>query len=153
MPQHQEKRVLPYSRDKVFDLVADIEKYPEFLPWCIGLRILKREENIVHADLMVGFKMIREKFTSRVTLNGPERIDVEYLDGPFQYLKNNWVFRDHPDGCEVDFFIDFEFRSRLLRKVMQPLFHEAVRRMVGAFETRARKLYGPPQGIPSPSRA
>jgi len=137
----------------MFDLVADIESYPEFLPWCVGARINRREGAVVYADVMVGFKVVREKFTSRVTLSRPDRIEVEYLDGPFRYLKNRWVFRETEDGCVIDFFIDFEFRSAVLRRLMQPLFHEAVRRMVAAFEARARAIYGPPAGAATPKPA
>jgi coenzyme Q-binding protein COQ10 len=95
------------------------------------------------ADLIIGFKVFRERFTSRVTLD-PEgnRIDVEYTEGPFKYLKNHWIFREHPQGCEIDFYVDFEFRSKLLQKTIELLFNEAVKRMVGAFETRAKQLYG-----------
>ena len=141
---HAERRLLPYSREQMFDLVADVEQYPEFLPWCVGLRVLRREGNLIEADLMVGFKMVRERFTSRVTLSRPDRIDVEYLNGPFRYLNNHWGFEPRDGGCEIDFFIDFEFRSRILRKLMEPLFNEAVRRMVTAFETRAKRIYGTP---------
>lgn len=146
MPSHKEERFLPYSPEQMFDLVADIDRYPEFLPWCVGARITSREADVVHADLMVGFKMLREKFTSRVTLSRPDRIEVAYLDGPFRYLKNQWMFVEKDGGCVIDFYIDFEFRSRVLRTIMQPLFHEAVRRMVTAFESRARALYGEPAG-------
>ncbi len=142
MPTHAEKRFLPYSQEQLFNLVADIEKYPEFLPWCIAVRVNQREGDIIRADLMVGFRIVREKFTSQVTLSAPDRIDVAYLDGPFRYLNNHWKFDPKDGGCEIDFFIDFEFRSRLLQKLMGPLFNEAVRRMVGAFEIRARALYG-----------
>jgi coenzyme Q-binding protein COQ10 len=142
MPTHAEKRFLPFTQEQLFDLVADIEKYPEFLPWCIGIRVKQREGDIIRADLMVGFKMVREKFTSEVTLSAPDRVDVKYLDGPFRYLNNHWIFEPKDNGCEIDFYIDFEFRSLLLRKLIGPLFNEAVRRMVGAFDIRARALYG-----------
>ncbi len=147
MPTHAEKRVLGYSPKQLFDLVADIERYPEFLPWCLNARIRRRENNVVIADLVIGFKVFRERFTSKVALQ-PERsrIDVTYTEGPFRYLNNHWVFEDHPEGCAIDFYVDFEFHSRLLQKAIQPLFSEAVRRMVAAFEGRARALYGPPTG-------
>lgn len=141
MPTHNEKRFLPHTPDQMYDLVMDIEDYPNFLPWCVALRVTGRDENVVRADMVVGFKMLREKFTSKVTVTPKERIDVEYMDGPFRYLENRWLFHEKDGGCEVDFFIDFEFRSRLLRKVMEPLFHEAVRRMVRSFETRAAQKY------------
>ncbi len=129
----------------MFDLVADIEKYPEFLPWCVATRVFKREGNEIYADLMVGFKVFREKFTSKVTLSHPGRIDVAYLNGPFKYLNNHWLFIPESDGtCTIDFYIDFEFRSRLLQTLIGTVFNEAVRRMVGSFETRAHKIYGDP---------
>ena len=144
MPTHKEIRVLPYTPAQLYKLVADVELYPEFLPWCRGARIRSREEDVIVADLIIGFKAIRERFTSHVTLSEEvPRIDVRYLDGPFKYLENRWIFRDHEKGCEIDFFVDFEFRSKLLQKVIQALFHEAVRRMVSAFEKRARALYEP----------
>ena len=142
MPQHAEKRFLPYTAEQVFDLVADIERYPEFLPWCVGARILRLDGDVLKADVIVGFKMLRETFTSRVTLNRVSDIQVEYQKGPFKHLENNWKFVSVEGGCEIEFFIDFEFRSRLLRNIMGPLFGEAVRRMVGAFETRAKDIYG-----------
>ncbi|MDF2368727.1 type II toxin-antitoxin system RatA family toxin [Sneathiella sp.] len=143
MPTHAEKRVLPYTPKQMFDLVAAIDKYDEFLPWCIGARIKERKENIVLADLVIGFKLFREKFTSKVTLDEANmRIDVEYMDGPFRYLNNHWQFKEHSDGCEVDFFVDFEFRSMILQKTIGMLFNEAVTRMISAFEARAKELYG-----------
>ena len=107
---------------------------------------------MVYADLIIGFKMVRETFTSKVTLNRPGRIDVEYQKGPFKHLKNHWEFKSHPEGCTIDFYIDFEFRSRLLRTLIEPLFHEAVRRMVAAFETRAKAIHGAPDAIPDSPR-
>ena len=145
MPTHAEKRRLPYGRDRVFDLVADVERYPEFLPWCLACRIKRRESPIVFtADLIIGFKMIRERFTSRVALYRPDRIDVNYQDGPFRYLNNHWSFvESEGGGCDIDFYIDFEFKSKTLQKVIGTLFNEAVQRMVNAFENRATKLYAP----------
>jgi coenzyme Q-binding protein COQ10 len=144
MATHAEKRVLQYSPEQLFDLVADIERYPEFLPWCVGARIRSRRENVVLADLVIGFKGIRERFTSEVTLDRPSMIiDVGYREGPFRYLNNHWKFNALANGaCEIDFCIDFEFRSRILQKIIGVLFNEAVRRMVGAFESRADQLYG-----------
>jgi len=140
VPTHSETRFLPYPPDKLFDIVADVAAYPEFLPWCVGARVLKREGNVVTADLMVGFKMFRETFTSEVTLDRPSRIDVRYIRGPMRHLQNHWLFSPKDGGTQIDFFIDFEFRSSLLRRVMQPLFHEAVRRMVAAFAARAKSM-------------
>ena len=142
MPTHTEKRVLPYRPDQLYDLVADIESYPQFLPWCVAARIRRREGNVVVADMVAGFKMIRERFTSRVTLTPHSRIDVEYVDGPLRRLVHHWEFLPHPSGCEIDFHVDFEFRSRMLQALIGALFHEAFKRMVGAFEARARSLYG-----------
>jgi coenzyme Q-binding protein COQ10 len=148
MPTHAEKRVMPYRAEQMFDLVADVERYPEFLPWCLAVRVRERSDGLIVADLLIGFKMVRERFTSRVTLDRPRRIDVAYTEGPLRYLNNHWIFTDLPGGgCEIDFFVDFEFRSAILQKIIGVLFNEAVRRMVSAFETRARQLYG--SGAPS----
>jgi coenzyme Q-binding protein COQ10 len=145
MPTHAERRHLPYSPEQLFDLVADVRRYPEFLPWCVGVRIHERSDTLLVADLLIGFKMVRERFHSRVVLDCPRRIDVAYSEGPFRYLNNHWVFIPQPDGsCIIDFFVDFEFRSRMLQRVIEVLFNEAVRRMVSAFEARARELYGAP---------
>ena len=145
MPTHAEERVLGYPPEQLFDLVADVGRYPEFLPWCLAARVRKREESLIVADLVIGFKVFRERFTSRARLDRPGlRIDVTYVEGPFKYLNNHWIFREHPEGCTIDFYVDFEFRSRLLQKAMEALFHEAVKRMVHAFETRAHELYGNP---------
>ncbi len=143
MPTHAEKRIMPYTAQQLFDLVADVEKYPEFLPWALSCRIIRRIDNVLYADLAIGFKVFREKFTSKVTLNSPSRIDVEYLDGPFRYLNNHWTFTPLDDGgTEIDFFVDFEFRSKILQAVIGTLFNEAVKLMVAAFERRAKQLYG-----------
>ncbi|WP_323795679.1 type II toxin-antitoxin system RatA family toxin [Nisaea sp.] len=144
MPTHAEQRVVPFTPEQLFDLIADIQRYPEFLPWCVGARIRKRDGNRIVADLVIGYKLIRERFTSTVTLSPEQnRIDVEYTDGPFKYLNNHWVFEPHPEGCMIDFYVDFEFRSKMLQKIIEVFFNEAVRRMVGAFEARAHELYGP----------
>jgi coenzyme Q-binding protein COQ10 len=147
MPRHSEKRALPYTCEQVFDLVADVDRYPEFLPWCIGARVRRPEPTVIEADLIIGFKMIRERYSSRVVLDRARRIDVVYGDeGPFRHLENHWSFQPTETGCVVEFYLDFEFRSRMLQRVIGMLFHEAVRRMVGAFEARARHLYGPATG-------
>lgn len=148
MPTHAERRRLGYQPAQLFDLVADVERYPEFLPWCRAARVRKREGNLVVADLVIGFKMFRERFTSRVELDRPAmRIDVSYSEGPFRYLNNHWVFEpDGDEACVIDFYVDFEFRSLVLQKAISLLFNEAVRRMVDAFEARAYRLYGDPQG-------
>lgn len=141
MPKHIEHRIVPYTAEQIYALVADIERYPEFLPWCLSVRPKVIKEGSVEAEMEIGFKALREKFTSRVTFDPPERIHVAYLNGPFQHLNNVWIFRPHRNGCEIDFSIDFEFRSRLLRAIIGPLFHEAVKIMVRAFEKRAMQLY------------
>ena len=145
MPRHSEQRDLPYPPSLLFDVVADIEQYPEFLPWCLAARIRERNETLVVADMMIGFRGLKESFTSRVTLNRPElKIDVAYEDGPFKYLNNHWIFEENNDGhCRLDFFVEFEFRSRILATLMDMLFHKAVQRMVAAFESRAARLYKP----------
>jgi coenzyme Q-binding protein COQ10 len=145
VPTHAERRFVPYSDAQLFDLVADVAKYPQFLPWCVGARIRSRVENVLHADLTVGFGPFRESFGSRVTLERPHRVGVIYERGPFKYLNNTWNFSPDPKGCQVDFFVDFEFRSRILQAAIGVVFGEAVRRMVNAFEIRARAVYGPPQ--------
>ena len=145
MPTYAERKIVPYRPDQLFDLVADVGRYPEFLPWCVGARVRTRTETQLVADLTIGFGPLRESFTSRVTLERPSRIRVRYENGPFRYLNNQWMFEPHPRGCAVDFFVDFEFRSRILRAAMNVVFNEAVRRMVNAFERRARAVYGPPR--------
>lgn len=148
MPRHSESRVLPYTVDQMFDLVADVARYPEFLPWTAAARIGSRESyedhEVLEADLVISFKVFREKFGSRVTL-WPDRkvIDTEYLDGPFKYLKSQWTFTEVGNGCRVDFWVDFEFRNRLLQSVIGVVFGEAMNRVVRAFERRAQQLYGP----------
>ncbi len=148
MPTHSETRRLPYTARQMYDLVADVASYPEFLPWCAAARIRRTtpqgDHMLMEADLVISFKVFRERFGSRVTL-WPEalKIDTEYLDGPFRYLKSNWSFRDLPEGgCEVSFFVDFEFRNAILQKVIGVVFNEAMQRIVRAFETRADTLYG-----------
>lgn len=146
MPTYAERRRLPYSAGQLYDLVADVESYPKFLPWCVAARIRERRDSpegrIELSDLVIGFKMLREKFTSRVTL-GEGRIQVQYIEGPFKYLTNHWIFEQQPDGgCIIDFYIDFEFRSKMLQGIMGTLFNEAVKLMVSAFERRARQIYG-----------
>ncbi|WP_343079010.1 type II toxin-antitoxin system RatA family toxin [Ostreiculturibacter nitratireducens] len=152
MPSHKEKRVLPYTATQVYDLVADVARYPEFLPWTAAARIRKREPRpdgsvLMEADLVISFKVFRERFGSRVTLWPEEkRIETEYLDGPFKYMRSHWVLTDVAGGgCAVDFFVDFEFRNAILQKLIGVVFDEAMRRVVRAFEARAEQLYGKPE--------
>jgi coenzyme Q-binding protein COQ10 len=157
MPTHAEKRHLPYTPEQLFDLVAGVDRYPEFLPWCKAARITKREGDTFYADLVVAFKVWRERFASRVRVEPKTAIHVEYINGPFRYLNNHWRFEPAPDGgCIVNFYVDFEFRSRILQNLIGLLFNEAVHRMVGAFEARARQLYGSGQAVaarPVPAQA
>ena len=147
MPRHEEKRDLPYTAVQMFDLVADIESYPLFLPWCAAARITGREgtgaRTVVHADLRISFKVFQETFASTVALDKDAmRIDVSYREGPFKHMVTHWVFVDNEaGGCCVDFFVDFEFRSRLLERMIGVLFHQAMQRIIHAFEMRARSLY------------
>ena len=144
MPTHAERQIVPYTPEQLFNLVADVGRYPEFLPWCVAARVRHRHADELVADLTVGFGPFRESFTSRVTLEPPRRVRVRYENGPFRYLNNQWKFIPHPQGTEVAFFVDFEFRSRILQSAIGVVFNEAVRRMVNAFKKRARDIYGPP---------
>ena len=149
MPTHSETRKLPYSAQQMYDLVADVGSYPEFLPWTAAARIRSDEDRgdhrVMEADLVISFKVFRERFTSRVVLwPDDKKIDTEYLDGPFKYMKSNWEFTDLPEGgCEVHFFVDFEFRNAILQRIIGVVFNEAMQRIVKAFEKRAQALYGP----------
>lgn len=142
MPTHAERRVLTYSPEQMFDLVADVGRYPQFLPWCTGAKVRSRTDTELVADLTIGFGPFRESFTSRVALDHPKQIRVKYERGPFRFLNNTWTFTPDPRGVLVDFFVEFEFRSRLLQAAIGRVFNEAVRLMVGAFLKRARDVYG-----------
>jgi coenzyme Q-binding protein COQ10 len=148
MPTHQETKRLPYTARQMYDLVADVASYPKFLPWNAAARIRSRTPipggEVLDAELVISFKVFREKFGSRVTLwPDRQRIDTEYLDGPFRHLKSFWEFRDAEGGCEVTFFVDFEFRNAILQAVIGVVFNDAMQRIVRAFERRAAELYGP----------
>lgn len=148
MPRHSETKPLPYSAQQMYDLVADVGKYPEFLPWCAAARIRSREDRgdheVMEADLVISFKVFRERFGSRVTLWPQDmRIETEYLDGPFRYMKSDWSFKDTDAGCDVSFFVDFEFKNAVLQGIIGVVFNEAMQRIVRAFESRAAQLYGP----------
>jgi coenzyme Q-binding protein COQ10 len=150
MTTHSDRRILPYRADQMFDLVADVARYPEFLPWTAAARIRSRvplpeaRGEVMEADLVISFKVFRERFGSRVTLlPGEGRILTEYIDGPFKHLRSEWTFAERPEGgCEVGFSVDFEFRNAILQGVIGVVFTEAMRRIVGAFEVRAKQLYG-----------
>jgi len=149
MPRHRETRRLPWSAEEMFDLVADIGRYPEFLPWVQGMRVGPVQPqgdgaSMVVADMIVGFRGLREKFTSRVSLERPDHIHVDYLDGPMKHLFNDWRFRATENGgCEIDFSVDFEFRNRIFEGLAGMFFSQAFERMVAAFVTRAEQQYGP----------
>lgn len=147
MPRHAESRILPYSPQQMFDLVADVQRYPEFLPWVVGARVYNRTEQGFAADMVVGFKMFRERFACRVKLAPGQAISVDYVAGPLKHLSNEWRFLSHPEGAQVDFAVDFSFRSRLFESLVGALFSEAVRRMASAFEARAAVIYGASSGI------
>ncbi len=150
MTGHAERRVLPYGADEMFALVADVDSYSEFLPWCTASRVTRRYpaveggDSIIEADLVVSFSLFREKFSSRVRLEAEaKRIDVEYLDGPFRHLDNHWQFRDLGGGyCEVDFRVDFELQNAMLDRLVGAVFQKAMEKIVGAFEARASSVHG-----------
>lgn len=147
MPNHSETKTLPYTAQQMYDLVADVAAYPKFLPWCAAARIRSRkpegDAELMLADLVISFKVFRERFGSKVLLHPVEKsIDTEYLDGPFKFLKSTWEFKDVEDGCDVSFFVDFEFKNAILQGIIGVVFNEAMHRIVRAFEARAEELYG-----------
>lgn len=143
MPGIRETRVLPYSCEQMFDLVADVGRYKEFLPWVVATRVRSDSDSEMTADMVVGFKSLRESFTSKVSKNRPEAIDVQYVDGPLKDLDNRWNFEPLPDGgCKVDFCVDFTFKNRVFEALAGQYFDRAFRKMVEAFEERAKQLYG-----------
>ncbi|MEP4248715.1 type II toxin-antitoxin system RatA family toxin [Tateyamaria sp.] len=147
MPTHSETRFLPYSPEQMYALVADVPSYPDFLPWCAAARVRKitpqGDSEVMDADLVISFKVFRERFGSRVVLwPDAHKIDTEYLDGPFRYMKSNWAFSPAEGGCDVAFFVDFEFKNAILQGIIGVVFNEAMQRIVRAFERRATTLYG-----------
>jgi len=147
MPTHSETRKLPYSAKQMYDLVADVGSYPQFIPWIAAARVRsvspEGEHSVMLADLVVGFKMFRERFGSKVTLwEAQRRIDTEYIEGPFKHMISKWEFVDTDSGCDVQFHVDFEFKNRLLQGAAGLFFYDAMQRIVRAFETRADVLYG-----------
>jgi coenzyme Q-binding protein COQ10 len=137
---------MPYSAEQMFDLVADVKSYQEFLPWVIAMRVRKDTPEETLADMIVGFKGLRETFTSRVRKVRPHSINVEYVEGPLKYLHNDWRFRPDGNGCLVDFSVDFAFKNRMFEMLAGQVFTMALRKMIGAFEERARVLYASPSG-------
>ena len=144
MPRHSETKHLPYTPEQMFDLVADIARYDEFLPWVVAVRVRSSSETETIADLVVGFNAFKERFTSRVTKERPTHICVDYIEGPLKYLKNEWRFEAalSGGGTDVHFSVDFAFRSRIFEALAGQMFDRALRRMTGAFEQRAAALYG-----------
>ena len=143
MPRHSETKHLPYSPEQLFDLVADVARYDEFLPWVTAVRVRSSSETDMVADLIVGFNAFKERFTSRVTKDRPNHIMVDYVEGPLKYLKNEWRFERAGDGgTNLHFSVDFAFRSRIFESLAGAMFDRALRRMTGAFEQRAAALYG-----------
>ena len=144
MPRHSETRHLPYTPEQMFDLVADVGSYPQFLPWIAAMRVRSESETEMVADMIVGFKSLRETFTSRVVKERPTHVHVDYVDGPLKHLSNDWRFRpDGEGGVIIDFEVDFAFKNRMFEMLAGQVFDRALRKMIGAFETRAAELYAP----------
>ena len=145
MPRHSETRHLPYSPEQLFEMVADVARYDEFLPWVVAVRVRSSSEQETVADLVVGFNAFKERFTSRVVKHRPGRIVVDYIEGPLKFLHNEWTFEPAPEGgTNLGFTVDFAFKSRIFESLAGAMFDRALRRMIGAFEDRARELYGEP---------
>ncbi len=145
MPRHAETRQLPYTPEQMFDLVADVPAYPQFLPWVSAIRVRANSESEMLADMIVGFKSLRETFTSRVVKERPGHVHVDYIEGPLKYLSNDWRFRDDgAGGVFIDFEVDFAFKNRVFEMIAGQMFQRALRKMIGAFEERAATLYAAP---------
>ncbi len=143
MPRHSETRNLPYTPEQLFDLVADVRRYQEFLPWVAAVRVRSDSPALMVADLVVGFKSLKETFTSRVTKHRPTDLTVDYVEGPLKHLHNSWRFHaDGKGGTDIHFCVDFAFKSRLFEAIAGQMFDRALRKMIGAFEARAHELYG-----------
>lgn len=152
MPKHREVRALPYSVAQMYDLVIDVPRYSEFLPWVSAVRVRSNSESEMVADLIVGFKAIKERFTSRVAKVRNQSVHVDYIDGPLKFLRNDWLFEDDPNGgCRIDFSVEFAFKNRMFEALAGQMFDYALRRMIGAFEARAHALYGVGSGNNSSS--
>lgn len=143
MPAHRETRELPFSNVQMYRLVSDVGRYQEFLPWVVGTRIRSDSETEMLADVLVGFRGLREQFSSRVIKTPSTAIDVDYLDGPLRNLHNEWRFRPREDGgCDVDFYVDFTFKNRVFEKLAGQMFAKALQKMTSAFVDRAHIIYG-----------
>lgn len=146
MPKHHETRILPYTPGDMFILVADVERYPQFLPWCLDLHLRGREKDTLWAEMTVGYRFVRERFYSKILLDSPHHIEIMYLGGPLRHLSNHWNFAPGPNGCgcRIDFAIDFAFKNPLFERLSEALFTTLFTRMVAAFERRAATLYATP---------
>jgi coenzyme Q-binding protein COQ10 len=142
MPHHHERRELPFSAAQMYDLVTDVRRYAEFLPWVAAVRVRSDREDEMLADLVVGFKALRETFSSRVLKTPKSKVVVDYLDGPMRHLHNQWLFEETADGCIVDFTVDFAFHNRMFEALAGQYFNTALRKMTDAFIERAQALYG-----------
>ncbi|MEK6639007.1 MAG: type II toxin-antitoxin system RatA family toxin [Pseudomonadota bacterium] len=152
MPKHSETRILPWTAGQMFDLVADVGRYGEFLPWVSAVRIRSNSDYEMTADVIVGFKGLRENFTSRVAKTRPTSIKVDYVDGPLKFLRNEWYFSDRPEGgCNIDFAVDFAFKSKIFEALAGQVFERALNKMTDAFVARAEVLYGSVPGISNSS--
>jgi coenzyme Q-binding protein COQ10 len=142
VPHHHERKSLPFTAEQMYDLVVDVRRYPEFLPWVAAARIRSDTDNELLADLVVGFKALKETFSSRVLKTPKSKVVVDYLDGPMRHLHNQWLFEETPDGCIVDFTVDFAFSNRIFEALAGQYFNTAIRKMTDAFVKRAEVLYG-----------
>ena len=142
MPHHHERKSLPFSAEQMYDLVVDVSRYSEFLPWVAAARIRSNSDEELLADLVVGFKALKETFSSRVLKTPKSKVVVEYLDGPMRHLHNQWLFEETEDGCIVDFTVDFAFSNRIFEALAGQYFSTAIRKMTDAFVKRAEVLYG-----------
>lgn len=150
MPRFTTQKSLPYTPEQMTALVADVRSYPEFLPWCKGARVFNRKTGVFDADLVIGFNMFRETFTSRVTVEPGRKVYVDYLKGPLKRLYNHWLFHEADGGgCLIDFDVDFEFANSILENLIGEVFQRATNKMIGAFEERAHVLYGPNAAEPA----
>ncbi len=141
MPRHTERRTLPYPSETLYAIVSDVKRYPEFLPWVLEADIIKQTDRGFLADLTVGYKLFQDTYRSEVLLTPNERVEIKYIKGPFKHLHNHWIFSSvSPNSVDIDFFIDFEFQSSLFQGMIQSIFTDAVKKMITAFEDRARML-------------
>jgi coenzyme Q-binding protein COQ10 len=141
MPHHEERATLRYSADELFAVVADVKDYPSFVPWCSGAHLHREDEREITAELVIGFGPFQESFTSQVTLDRPRQVLVHAVDGPLEHLTNTWTFTPDGEATQVEFIIDFQFKSHLLDHVASGMFHEAAARTMSAFESRVHLLH------------